>query len=132
VITPEQDLRAGWFYRSDQISFARVGVPAIWFKSGVDFVGREPGWGEARYAEWIANDYHQPSDEVRDSWVLDGLAEDAQLGFMLAAAVATADNPPTWNPGDEFEDERQQALEDLGTRAGGPAIDEAGPASPLP
>ncbi len=120
VITAEQDVRAGWFYRSDQFSFARVGVPAIWFKSGIDFIGREPGWGEARYAEWIANDYHRPSDEVRDSWVLDGLVEDAQLAFMLGAAVATADTPPTWYPGDEFEDERQQALEDLGTRAGGP------------
>ena len=76
VITAEQDVRAGWFYRSDQISFARVGVPAIWFKSGIDFIGREPGWGEARQAEWIENDYHQPSDEVRESWVLDGLAEE--------------------------------------------------------
>jgi hypothetical protein len=52
--------------------------------------------------------------------------------LLSAAGVAHADNPPTWNPGDEFEDERQQALEDLGTRAGGPAIGEAGPASPLP
>jgi Zn-dependent M28 family amino/carboxypeptidase len=113
VITAEQDVRAGWFYRSDQISFARVGVPAIWFKSGVDFIGREPGWGQARYAEWIENDYHQPSDEVRDGWVLDGLAEDARLAFMLGAAVATADVTPTWYAGDEFEDERQQALEEL-------------------
>jgi Zn-dependent M28 family amino/carboxypeptidase len=116
VIRGEQDVRAGWFYRSDQISFARIGVPAIWFKSGVDFIGREPGWGEARYAEWIENDYHRPSDEVRESWVLDGLAEDAQLAFMLGAALATADATPTWRPGDEFEDERQRALADLDRR----------------
>jgi Zn-dependent M28 family amino/carboxypeptidase len=127
AITGEQDVRAGWFYRSDQISFARVGVPAIWFKSGIDFIGREPGWGEARYAEWIENDYHQPSDEVREIWVLGGLAEDAQLAFMLGAAVATADSTPTWYPGDEFEDERQQALADLSAQAGAPQIDERKP-----
>ena len=113
TIRGEQDVKAGWFYRSDQISFARIGVPAIWFKSGVDFIGREPGWGETQYADWIQNKYHQPSDEVEDSWVFDGLVEDAQLGFMLAAAVATADVTPTWYEGDEFEATRQEALAEL-------------------
>lgn len=115
VVTAETDVRAGWFYRSDQLSFARVGVPAIWFKSGVDFIGRPPGWGEERYAEWIDRHYHRPSDEVDPGWVLDGLAEDARLGFTLGAAVATGDAAPAWYPGDEFEDERLQALRDLET-----------------
>ena len=113
TIRGEQDVKAGWFYRSDQISFARIGVPAIWFKSGVDFIGREPGWGEKQYADWISNKYHSPGDEVDESWVLDGLVEDAQLGFMLAAAVATADVTPTWYAGDEFEATRKAALADL-------------------
>jgi Zn-dependent M28 family amino/carboxypeptidase len=113
TIRGEQDVKAGWFYRSDQISFARVGVPAIWFKSGVDFIGREPGWGEKQYADWISTKYHTPNDEVEDSWVLDGLVEDAQLGFRLAAAIATADITPTWYAGDEFEATRKAALADL-------------------
>ncbi len=113
TIRGEQDVKAGWFYRSDQISFARIGVPAIWFKSGVDFIGREPGWGEKQYADWISNKYHSPGDEVDESWVFDGLVEDAQLGFMLAAAVANADVTPTWYVGDEFEATRQAALADL-------------------
>lgn len=113
TIRAEQDLKAGWFYRSDQISFARAGVPSIWFKSGVDFIGREPGWGEQQYADWIAHKYHSPGDEVADDWVLDGLAEDARLGFRLAAAIADADVPPTWYPGDEFEATRKASLADL-------------------
>jgi Zn-dependent M28 family amino/carboxypeptidase len=112
TIRGEQDVKAGWFYRSDQISFARIGVPAIWFKSGVDFIGQEAGWGEKQYADWIQNKYHQPADEVEDSWIMDGLVEDAQLGFMLAAAVANADITPTWYAGDEFEATRQAALAD--------------------
>jgi Zn-dependent M28 family amino/carboxypeptidase len=113
TIRGEQDVRAGWFYRSDQISFARVGVPAIWFKSGVDFLGREPGWGEARYEEWIRNSYHRPSDEVEESWNLEGLVEDARLAFRLAAAIATADITPTWYEGDEFEALRKASLAEL-------------------
>ena len=107
----EQDVKAGWFYRSDQIAFARIGVPAIWFKSGVDFIGREPGWGEKQYADWIRHAYHTPGDEVEDDWNLDGLTEDARLAFRLAAAIANADVTPSWYPGDEFEAVRQAALD---------------------
>ncbi len=113
VLVEEPDVRAGWFYRSDQISFARAGVPAIWFKSGTDFIGRPAGWGEARYAEWIERHYHQPSDEVDPAWNLAGLVEDARLAFLLAATVANRDAMPAWVPGDEFEDERLAALATL-------------------
>jgi hypothetical protein len=113
TIRGEQDVKAGWFYRSDQISFARAGVPAIWFKSGVDFIGREPGWGEQQYADWIRYKYHTPGDEVEDSWNLEGLTEDAKLAFRLAAAVANAEVTPTWFEGDEFEAVRKASLEEL-------------------
>jgi Zn-dependent M28 family amino/carboxypeptidase len=110
VVVGESTPRAGWYYRSDQFSFARIGVPAIWFKSGTDFIDRPAGWGDARYAEWIAERYHRPSDEVEDWWNYEGLAEDARLAFTVAVEVANADRMPTWYPGDEFEDEREAAL----------------------
>jgi len=113
TIRGEQDVKAGWFYRSDQISFARAGVPAIWFKSGVDFIGQEAGWGDKQYADWIEYKYHTPGDEVEDDWNLEGLTEDAQLAFRLAAAVSHADVTPTWYAGDEFEAVRKASLKDL-------------------
>jgi len=116
TIRGEQDVKAGWFYRSDQISFARAGVPAIWFKSGVDFIGREPGWGEQQYADWIQYKYHSPGDEVDADWNLEGLAEDAKLAFRLAAAVADSDITPTWYQGDEFEAVRKASLSNLGLK----------------
>jgi len=112
-VTEEKTLRSGWFYRSDQFNFARIGVPAIWFKSGTDFIDRPEGWGEERHAEWIENKYHQPTDEVEESWNYDGLVEDSLLAFHLALTVANADEMPTWYPGDEFEDERERALAEV-------------------
>jgi hypothetical protein len=53
-------------------------------------------------SSWIAEHYHQPSDEVTPAWRFDGLAQDTQLAFLVAAAVATADAMPRWQPGDEF------------------------------
>jgi len=85
-------------------------VPAIWFKSGVDFIGHEPGWGEKQYRDWIKYKYHSPADEVEDSWNLDGLAEDAQLAFRLAAMLAETHIRPEWYPGDEFEAVRKASL----------------------
>jgi Zn-dependent M28 family amino/carboxypeptidase len=116
TLTGETDVKAGWYYRSDHFSFARVGVPATWFKSGTDFIGRPDGWGEATYASWIENRYHKPSDEVTPEWVYDGLAEDARLAFTVGAAVATGDEMPRWYPGDEFEGARQRALAEVGAK----------------
>jgi Zn-dependent M28 family amino/carboxypeptidase len=114
VVTAEKDVRAGWYYRSDQFSLARVGVPAIWFRSGTEFIDAPAGGDEDPFAAWIENHYHRPSDEVTDDWVMDGLVEDAQLAFWLGMTVANRDEMPGWYPGDEFEDERAAALTELG------------------
>ena len=92
----------GIYYRSDHFSFARAGVPGLYFKGGLDFVGREPGWGKKVTEEWGNAHYHQPSDEYGPSWNFDGMIEDTQLGFLAGLAVAQADAMPTWLPGDEF------------------------------
>lgn len=102
-VEDEADPRSGWYYRSDQLSFARVGVPAIWFESGRDFEGKPPGWGQEHVTGWIAQHYHQPTDEVTPEWRFDGMAEDTALAFLVGAATAHADAMPTWTPGDEFE-----------------------------
>jgi Zn-dependent M28 family amino/carboxypeptidase len=110
TVAAETTVRAGWYYRSDQFNFAKAGVPAVWFKSGNDFIGRPPGWGEEQYAAWIAEKYHRPSDEVEPSWNFEGVLEDTHLAFAVIREVANADEMPTWYPGDEFADERAAAL----------------------
>ncbi len=100
----------GHFYRSDQFNFAKVGVPASYFDPGTDFIGKPAGWGEQQIDHYEKKEYHQPSDEYRDSWDLSGAMEDLQLDFYLGLRVANADAMPTWNAGDEFEGARKKAL----------------------
>jgi hypothetical protein len=114
-VTAEADLHAGWYYRSDQFSLARVGVPSIWFRSGTDFIDRPEGSDADPFASWIGQHYHRPSDEVTGDWNLDGLVEDARLAFWLGWLVTTADTVPTWYPGDEFEDDRATSLAQIAT-----------------
>jgi Zn-dependent M28 family amino/carboxypeptidase len=102
VVNDEPFPDRGAYYRSDQFSFARVGVPGLYFRGGVDYIGREPGWGVRVTNEWVASHYHQPSDQLTPSWNFDGMIEDTRLGFLAGLAVAQADSMPTWMPGDEF------------------------------
>lgn len=110
VLKPDQFPDRGYYYRSDQFSFAKVGVPALFFGNGTDFVGRPAGWGKQQIEEWELKKYHQPSDKLDAGWNFDGMIEDAKLDMLSAWLVAQADAMPTWNPGDEFEAARKRAL----------------------
>jgi Zn-dependent M28 family amino/carboxypeptidase len=112
-VTAEADVHAGWYYRSDQFSLARVGVPSIWFRSGNDFIDRPEGSDDDPFASWIRRHYHRPSDEVSEDWNFDGLVDDARLAFWLGWLVADRDTAPEWYPGDEFEDERAASLAEI-------------------
>jgi Zn-dependent M28 family amino/carboxypeptidase len=104
----------GFFYRSDQLSLARVGVPAAYVHAGTDVVGKPPGWGNQQQQRYETSDYHQPSDELRTDWDLSGAVEDAQLLFFLGVKVANAARMPVWKPGDEFEAARKKARAETG------------------
>ena len=110
VVKPDQFADKGYFYRSDQFNLAKIGVPAMYLKAGTDFVDRPPGWGRAQQDRHTEVDYHQPSDEYDPSWNFDGMVEDALLGYWTGLAIANADEMPAWNPGDEFEAARLEAL----------------------
>ena len=87
-------------------------MPAAYLKSGTDVIGKPAGWGREQMELFTKTDYHQPSDQYRDSWDLAGAIEDTQLCFFLGAAVADAPAMPEWKKGDEFEAARLKALAD--------------------
>jgi Zn-dependent M28 family amino/carboxypeptidase len=117
VLKPDQFPDRGHYYRSDQFSFAKIGVPALYFDDGTDFVGRPPQWGRQKIEDWEQKRYHQPGDKLDDTWNFDGMIEDVQLGFYSGWIIAQADAMPTWNPGDEFEAARKKALAAVGAPA---------------
>jgi Zn-dependent M28 family amino/carboxypeptidase len=110
TVTPDQFPDRGHFYRSDQFSFAKIGVPAVYLDTGTDFIGQPAGWGKEQIETYEAKSYHQPSDEINENWNFEGMIEDAQLGLAIGVNIANADDMPSWVPGDEFEAVRKQAL----------------------
>ncbi|HEV8631267.1 MAG TPA: M28 family metallopeptidase [Thermoanaerobaculia bacterium] len=110
TVKPDQFPDRGFYYRSDQFSLAKVGVPAIYLETGTDFVGRPAGWGKEQIEKWEAEHYHQPSDELTPDWNFDGMVDDARLGFKCGLWIAEEENLPAWTPGDEFEATRKAAI----------------------
>ncbi len=99
VVSPERAPEQGYFYRSDQLSFARVGVPGVRIDVGDDLVGEPPGTGERLRAEYRANRYHRPSDEFDPRWPLAGTV---QLSEILLEMIAELDHrglTVDWKPG---------------------------------
>jgi Zn-dependent M28 family amino/carboxypeptidase len=112
TVVPDQFPDKGFFYRSDQFAFARIGVPAAYFDPGTEVVGKPAGWGKAQAEEWEAKHYHQVSDELRPDWNFEGMVEDARFDLYLGLKVANQTALPAWKPGDEFEAARKKALEE--------------------
>jgi Zn-dependent M28 family amino/carboxypeptidase len=105
-LTPRGDPNpnAGSFYRSDQVSFAKSGVPALYLQAGKDYT-------EALDIDpdtYKQERYHQVTDELSDAWDLRGAARDMRILFETALRVANADEQPRWVAGNEFEEEWKQ------------------------
>jgi Zn-dependent M28 family amino/carboxypeptidase len=110
TVAGDQFSEKGFFYRSDQFSFAKIGVPSIYLHSGTHFRGKPDAWGKEQIETWEAKHYHQPSDQLTPDWNFDGMIEDARLGFYAGLDIANSPQLPTWNPGNEFEAARKAAL----------------------
>lgn len=108
TVKPDEFPDRGFFYRSDQFSFAKAGIPAVFLNTGTTFIGRPDGWGKQQIEDYEAHHYHQPSDELTPAWNFDGMVEDTALGFSIGKAIANEDAMPKWVPGDEFEAARNQ------------------------
>jgi len=108
----------GFYYRSDQFNFAKIGVPALYFDTGTEFRDRPAEWGKEQIEKWEATNYHQPNDEIDQTWNFDGMIEDAVMGFYAGVAIAQDETLPTWNDGDEFEAIRKKALAEASAENG--------------
>jgi len=79
----------GLFYRSDQFSFARYGIPSVWISAGEDEVN-----GEINYTEFWGKDYHTVRDEFDPEWKLEGMRQTIKYALLLIDHINKSQSPP--------------------------------------
>src|SRR5689334_18489713 len=102
TVSPDDRPEQGSFFRSDHFPFAKVGVPSISLKEGSDYVGHTKEWGDEQFKAYNTAHYHQPSDEMSDSWNYQGMIQEAEIALAIGRKIADAPTKPQFNPGDEF------------------------------
>jgi Zn-dependent M28 family amino/carboxypeptidase len=110
VLREEPTPENGFFYRSDHFNFAKVGVPALYFKLGIEDREKGAEWAKAQAAEFTALHYHKPSDEFRPGTDLRGGVQDLELLFDVGATLAREKRFPNWYATSEFRAARDRSL----------------------
>ena len=99
----------GYFYRSDQLNFARKGVPVLYANAGFDKVDGGVSAGRAAIDDYTRNRYHKPADEYDPHWDLSGVIENVQALYAVGRRLADESTFPQWNPDSEFRGARAAA-----------------------
>jgi Peptidase family M28 len=95
--TPEQML----FVRSDQYSFVRRGIPALFPRTGTKAVSPQID-GAKMEADRFRLRYHLPNDDLNQPLDFAAGAKTAKFDFLLGYITAQEDVRPRWNAGDFF------------------------------
>lgn len=95
--TPEEVI----FVRSDQYSFVRAGVPALYLTAGTRSDDPAVDLG-ALQADFRRNRYHKPGDDLTQAIDWPSAAAFALLSETVVRSVADNPEAPRWLPGDFF------------------------------
>lgn len=101
-VAPDPWPQLGDLYRSDQLAFARAGIPVVLLRSGLHFPEKDPGFGAAQWRAYLDDRHHRPTDHVRPDFDYRGMVQQARLLTRLVWSLAEATDFPTWLPGAEF------------------------------
>lgn len=99
----EQEPEKGYFFRSDQFSFAKKGVPVLFASGGYDHREKGKEYAKQFLDDYIASRYHAPADNYDpETWEFGGMVQDGQLYFNIGHRLANSEEWPKWKPDSEF------------------------------
>jgi len=94
-VVPDPTPQLGHLFRSDQLSFALHHVPSITLSSGTHYVNQPPDYYYNVTEAYIADNYHEPSDEYNPEWSMTGIIQQTRIMLRVTYRLATAAPVPT-------------------------------------
>ena len=111
---PDGKPEAGYFFRSDHFPLAKRGVPALTYSPGDDLIDGGKAAGEAARNAYVAERYHQPTDEFDGAWTFAGMTRDLQVMYTLGRGLADSADWPNWSADSEFRAARDASAAERG------------------
>jgi Zn-dependent M28 family amino/carboxypeptidase len=101
TLAPDPKPEENFFVRSDQYSFVRKGIPALYLDVGTR--SKDPHVdADALYEDHMQNHYHEPSDDLSRPVDWDSARRFARANARVGYTLATEAGRPRWNEGDFF------------------------------
>lgn len=110
VLVPEPTPENGFYYRSDHFNFAKVGVPALYIKTGETHVEKGAEFGKQWAEAYNRDRYHKPNDQYDPGADYRGVMQDLELLAQVGLAVANGEKAPQWYKNSEFRAVREASL----------------------
>ncbi len=107
LYTPERDRELGFFFRSDQISFVRAGLPAVWLRQGIVSRGADRDLGRRKFDDYMATKYHRVTDEIQPDWDLRGALQIVRWAEEIITVLQERKDLPQFLPESPFKREGQ-------------------------
>jgi Zn-dependent M28 family amino/carboxypeptidase len=105
-VRDDPDPEQGFYYRSDQFSFASHGVPALYAKGGLDDSARGPAWGRLQLTDYLTHRYRRTADQYSADWDVRGAIQDLSLYYEVGNRLARSRRFPRFFPESEFRHDR--------------------------
>lgn len=103
ALTPDPLPEEVLFIRSDQYSFVRQGIPAVFLVPGFSSSDPEVD-GQALFQEHLKLHYHRPSDDLSRPVDWASALRFARANVRIGQEIANDNARPEWKPGDFFGD----------------------------
>lgn len=107
---PAPFAEAASFGRSDQVAFARGGIPAILIMEGTKYRNTPSNAGLQRMIDWGQRIYHTPFDDLNQPMNLQAAQQHAQILFAFCYHLANLETAPEWKKGSPYLNVRLQSL----------------------
>jgi peptidase M28-like protein len=90
-----------YFIRSDQYSFIRRGVPALYIEEGLQSVDPQLDTKKMQF-DWETQRYHLPSDDMNQPFDFNATVKCTRVDLAVGYEIAQQTERPHWNAGDFF------------------------------
>jgi Zn-dependent M28 family amino/carboxypeptidase len=100
---PERSGELGFFFRSDQLSFVKAGIPGVWLHQGIVSKGPDKGFAERKLEDYQKTKYHKVADEMQPDWDLRGTVEIVRWAEEIVRILEERKTLPQFYPTSSFK-----------------------------